>query len=236
MSITTQKDAEKQNEDSLPSDSPNLSAEEEAAAAERTYAELVAMLNDGNTPRSPRLSFKEQCAAYGFLKMTYPRDQVASVMRVSRPTIHWISQCEIDGSPRYKAVAEEFQRLGEAIFIYRYVTRDLINKMNRLRVGAPTPSDKIKRSFGPNSKPNQYAGKHQFELPNGGVTIEVNVFWYDRKGWTYSIAPLTGSDAGKGPFPRLHLRFDRPNGAYDAALREFNLDPRDYKIDLEKSI
>ena len=80
---------------------------------------------------APKLSFADRCAILGFYKMGFAVPQIAAGFGVNRRTINKVIS-EI--SDKYKAVREEYHRIGEGAFIAKYVTPEWAEKVMAAKV------------------------------------------------------------------------------------------------------
>ena len=140
-------------------------------------------LAQGLQPKnSARLSFTDLCAAFALVKRGFPQSLVAQVFGVTPAAISKLASAETNPR-RYANVAAELQRLGWDEFREKYITNEIIERLQRFRVEAPLTSD-LRRGRGPNPAADKSAGAWELTAGNGEIQ-HLEVFWRDGAGWTW---------------------------------------------------
>jgi hypothetical protein len=177
--------------------------------------------------RVARLAFSDRCAAFALVKRGFPPYIIAKVFGVTKPVIYLLASASMDAS-RYTSVLKEYYRLGEEEFVERYVTDDIVNRLQRWRSEKPDDSDIERRLLGPDPASDKYAGLYHVALPNGDP-IDFRVYWNgedeDEHGWLFAIHPLVGAETGKR-FPHTEIIFKRSGQARNSALKWLAIDPK----------
>ena len=179
----------------IPSESPSFDAR--AALAELT--------NGQSESPGRKLSFSEQCAVLAAVRNHVKPALISAAFGVSRITVSQIGGAtskpipswqdpdrhrppykledppkprtrDPNRAPRYRAVAREFELLGEDAFIRRYYTEDIHTRLTRVRNDIENERAQRVR-IGPNPHAHQYAFANI-----GAFEVYDNDFW--RVSWT----------------------------------------------------
>ena len=160
-----------------------------------------------------KLTLASQCAAFAALRAGANFNSVAIVFDLSETTVSNLAGCihddrapieDLDGglhdinltrgrapdrTPRYRAVAQEFNRLGELEFKRRYYTPDIHERILAAQSKPKIPRNRLLGNF--------YAAEFKGvnEMPIGGVWVTIgwmNEFW----GW----ADCSAKGGQQGPW------------------------------------
>lgn len=147
-----------------------------------------------------KLTFADQCAAFAALRQFAEFNGVAKVFNLSRTSVSYLAGCLTDDraafentdggiydpnltrnrmpdrQPRYRAVAVEFNRLGEQEFIRRYYTQRLHNLLLDAQPKPKLPQNRLP----PNLQANTYAGVHDF-----GESLWIIIEYLPDAGWAW---------------------------------------------------
>lgn len=183
-------------------------------------AELAELARALTPARGPKLTFLDRCAAFACLYQGIPQPIVAKAFGISRASVSYIGGCvpidnrppvtiEIGGhvetladinltrrrlagrKPRYQDVTDEFVRLGPDLFIQRYVTAELRDKLIRLRDQRPKPGDD-RTPFGFDPTDHGFKGVHDFGVNGMGGDEIIRVALIRNVGWVYAGCTLEG--------------------------------------------
>lgn len=151
---------------------PNLPADH---PANQVQPEL---LHGHESKFEPKLSFDERCAAFAAMQMRFSLRQVALAFSINRRTASRIGNLS---SKSYKAVHDEYERLGRDTFISKYFTEDVLRRIQAVENDPElnVPRDKVPPAgvkYGvPNERANGHRGISTYKLPE--MTHRIETIW-----------------------------------------------------------
>lgn len=153
---------------------------------------------------SQRLSFHDKCAAYVAMDRGFPQILVAKAFGVSSGAMSALANCRKEnGGFRYQDVRDEYDRLGRDAFHEAFTSNDLVDKLQRFRLGVETDADRVKMR-GPDPRPGKWGNRiFQVERPGDpalscivsfrstGQDINIHTDEDLRAGWAWrELSPL----------------------------------------------
>jgi hypothetical protein len=202
------------------------------------YRKAAAELASSESERHGRkLTLFDQCQAFAALRNRARTPVVAAAFGITKAAAAQIAGC-LKGE-RYRAVKREFLYLGEDSFYHKYYTKDLFDRLLKVKYNIDGEATRFDRKA-----PNRKADSKSVDAI-GVFEVRPNEFWQvnfvgprlnpELAGWRFAYCqadgqPLEGEDrlrwkgaeALDGGEPRP---FRTSGYAYNAAWRYCNMDP-----------